>query len=165
MHFYPDSYNQSSADTLYNPKINDFTLMYLGEDCQLGLVSKVAFKENTILAKIRGQYSHEIKQHTLQVANNVHIHDPYFSGYILHSCSPNTQLDAESRLLTAIKPINPYDILTMDYAHTEDKLYKQFNCQCGSAHCRGWITGRAESKNTFQEPEPLELEIELNTER
>ncbi|WP_339138175.1 MAG: hypothetical protein WGN25_08090 [Candidatus Electrothrix sp. GW3-4] len=32
----------------------------------------------------------------------------------------------------------------MDYAETEDVLFKQFPCSCGSPACRLWITGRKE---------------------
>jgi hypothetical protein len=35
----------------------------------------------------------------------------------------------------------------MDYAETEDTLFKQFPCSCGSSNCRGWITGRKEMVN------------------
>jgi hypothetical protein len=37
------------------------------------------------------------------------------------------------------------DYLTMDYAQTEDVLYRQFPCSCGAENCRGWITGRKEA--------------------
>jgi len=32
----------------------------------------------------------------------------------------------------------------MDYAETEDVLFRQFACCCGSEKCRVWITGRKE---------------------
>jgi hypothetical protein len=32
----------------------------------------------------------------------------------------------------------------MDYAETEDVLFKQFPCSCAAPNCRGWITGRRE---------------------
>ena len=32
----------------------------------------------------------------------------------------------------------------VDYAHTEDRLVKQFACMCGSPNCRRWIRGRRE---------------------
>ena len=38
-------------------------------------------------------------------------------------------------------------LLTIDYAATEDVLYRQFACGCGAAACRRWITGRAEAAN------------------
>jgi len=44
----------------------------------------------------------------------------------------------------AIRDIRPGDYLYMDYAQTEDVLFKQFPCSCGSENCRGWITGRRE---------------------
>jgi hypothetical protein len=32
----------------------------------------------------------------------------------------------------------------MDYASTEDILFKQFPCLCGTPNCRFWISGRKE---------------------
>ena len=37
----------------------------------------------------------------------------------------------------------------MDYSQTEDILYKQFQCDCGSINCRGWITGKMESSKSI----------------
>ena len=38
-------------------------------------------------------------------------------------------------------------LLTIDYAETEDVLYRQFACHCGASVCRHWITGRHEAPN------------------
>jgi SET domain-containing protein len=46
--------------------------------------------------------------------------------------------------LWAMKDILPGQALTMDYASTEDYLFKQFPCLCGAPNCRKWITGRRE---------------------
>jgi hypothetical protein len=53
----------------------------------------------------------------------------------------------ENLLVYAIKPIQSGDYLYMDYAQTEDVLYKQFECSCASSNCRGWITGSKEQVN------------------
>jgi hypothetical protein len=47
-------------------------------------------------------------------------------------------------IVIALKDIKASTYLYMDYAQTEDVLYKQFACSCGSDNCRGWITGRME---------------------
>jgi tyrocidine synthetase-3 len=44
--------------------------------------------------------------------------------------------------VTAVNDIKANSYLYMDYSQTEDILYKQFQCGCGTAKCRGWITGR-----------------------
>ena len=86
-------------------------------------------------------------QHSLQIRPGVHFLDLNFCGYFLHSCEPNVHLDMHRLLVHAIRPIRPNDHLLMDYAQTEDALFKQFPCECGSVQCRGWITGRAEQPN------------------
>lgn len=73
------------------------------------------------------------------------MYDPYFTGYLLHSCDPNVSLNMRNRKLTALKFIEAGCFLYMDYAETEDVLFKQFACSCESPACRGWITGRREA--------------------
>lgn len=50
----------------------------------------------------------------------------------------------EKLTVTALKDIPANSFLYMDYAETEDTLFKQFPCSCGSDNCRGWISGRKE---------------------
>jgi hypothetical protein len=49
--------------------------------------------------------------------------------------------------LVARRDIAAGDLLTVDYAATEDVLYVQFPCRCGALQCRNWITGRADPVN------------------
>ena len=86
-------------------------------------------------------------QHTLQLNPNLHVLDTYFVGYIAHSCAPNVYVDMQEFEVWALEDIAPDSALTMDYASTEDELYRQFRCLCGSANCRHWITGRKERVN------------------
>lgn len=86
-------------------------------------------------------------RHTRQLSPGIHVYDPKFCGLLRHSCDPNTFLDMSELWLWALKDINSGDRLTMDYAATEDKLLRQFACQCSSPECRGWITGYDEPPN------------------
>lgn len=86
-------------------------------------------------------------RHTRQLAPGIHVYDPHLCGLLHHSCDPNVFLDMSELWLWALQDINRGDRLTMDYASTEDKLLRQFACQCGSAQCRGWITGYDEPPN------------------
>ncbi|BAU14527.1 D-alanine--D-alanine ligase [Leptolyngbya sp. NIES-3755] len=54
-----------------------------------------------------------------------------------HSCDPNTAYQGLD--LVAIKPIVMGDELTVDFATFLDENGLEFECQCGSDHCRGWI--------------------------
>ncbi|MDH4320763.1 MAG: SET domain-containing protein-lysine N-methyltransferase [Desulfobulbaceae bacterium] len=83
-------------------------------------------------------------QHTLQINPTIHLLDLDFVGYLAHSCSPNVFVDMQSLEVWALQDIAPGASLTMDYAATEDILFKQFPCLCGSPSCRHWITGRKE---------------------
>lgn len=83
-------------------------------------------------------------QHTLQVNPNLHVLDLHFIGYLAHSCAPNIFLDMQAFEVWALTDIAPESALTMDYASTEDELFKQFPCLCGAPNCRHWITGRKE---------------------
>jgi hypothetical protein len=84
----------------------------------------------------------DVRQHTLQISTDQHNYDPYFSGYFLHSCEPNISLNMDAMLVTALQDIPANSWLTMDYAETEDFLFKSFPCGCDTASCRGWVLGR-----------------------
>lgn len=86
-------------------------------------------------------------QHTLQINPSLHLLDESFVGYLAHSCEPNVFVDMQTFEVWALADIAPESALTMDYASTEDILFKQFACLCGSPACRHWITGRKERVN------------------
>jgi hypothetical protein len=111
------------------------------------------------MAKIAKQAVPDIRQHTLQLSKTSHNFDPYFSGYFLHSCDPNVSVNMKKMTVTALKNIEANDYLYMDYAETEDYLFKQFPCSCGAENCRGWITGKLELP--YQSPESQEADLIL----
>lgn len=111
----------------------------------LGVMTYKFFAKGDLIGAITGEIIHDIRQHSLQIEPDKHLYDLYFSGYFLHSCSPNIELDMKNLMVYAIKDIKPKEFLLMDYAQTEDVLFKQFSCNCGSENCRGWITGRKET--------------------
>ena len=112
-----------------------------------GIRTKVGFLRGSAVARFTGQLMGGILQHTLQVSVTSHVYDPYFIGLLTHSCAPNCLLDMAGLELLALMDIAPDSILTIDYALTEDVLYRQFPCGCGAASCRGWITGRRDPVN------------------
>jgi hypothetical protein len=60
--------------------------------------------------------------------------------------------------IVALKDIRANNFLYMDYAETEDILFKQFPCSCGSSNCRGWVTGRKEMiSGEMVQPELLNI--------
>lgn len=77
-------------------------------------------------------------------------HKPF--RFLNHSCEPNCELviweldeDTIERdnaiSLCAIRPVNPGDELTIDYAWSADCAIP---CLCGADGCRGWIVTRDE---------------------
>ncbi|OQR90728.1 hypothetical protein ACHHYP_05288 [Achlya hypogyna] len=67
------------------------------------------------------------------------------SDYINHSCDPSCGMK-DSVTVHAIRDIYPGDEITIDYAMVNDGSMQQesdnFDCQCGSANCRGRITSK-----------------------
>lgn len=149
---YPDTYGSNP----YFPSNEDFEVVHRDNNSGLGVICHKAIKKGELVAMFSGEIFDEITQHTLQIEPGVHIYDAYFIGFFLHSCSPNVHLDMKNRKVIALRDIKPGDHLLMDYAQTEDVLYKQFPCACGSAQCRGWITGR---KEAIDESNPLYQEL------
>ena len=112
------------------------------EDKGKALTCLTLFHRGEKMARFDGWTSPVVMQHTLQKREGVHIYDPHFIGMLAHSCDPNVMLDMDTQEMWALKEIRPGDVLSMDYAATEDHLFKSFPCSCGSKNCRGFITGR-----------------------
>ena len=59
---------------------------------------------------------------------------------INHSCSPNCHMRNATQLI-AMREITVGEELTYDYATSDASDYDEFECACGSVHCRGSVTG------------------------
>ncbi len=141
------------------PRAEDFSIVFKDKTTGKGVICYRSFKKGTIMARITGHIVTDIRQHTLQLSKTTHNFDPYFSGYFLHSCSPNVSVDMKKMTVTALEDIEANSYLYMDYAETEDILFKQFPCSCGAENCRGWITGRQET--AYQRPRSRKVEAAL----
>ncbi|MDA1331825.1 MAG: SET domain-containing protein-lysine N-methyltransferase [Proteobacteria bacterium] len=133
----------SNQERALFPKIDSVRLQGFGE-YGVGLVAMRDFVRGEIIGTFTGIIDSEIKQHTLQVDASQHLYDPHFIGYLLHNCDPNAVLDMRQHKVYCIKDIRKGEQLTMDYASTEDHLFRQFPCLCDAKNCRLWITGRNE---------------------
>lgn len=131
-------------DPLY-PQAADFEIIVKDDNVGKGVICYRSFKKGDVIAKMAGEVVSDIRQHTLQIDRKRHLHDIYFSGYFLHACDPNISLNMRNMTVVALKDIEPNSFLYMDYSETEDILYNQFPCDCGSYNCRGWVTGRKET--------------------
>lgn len=115
-------------------------------DERIGLAIRTtrSHERGSVVEHFKGGVSPHTAQHSLQISPYQHILDLDFVGYLMHGCDPNCVLDMQRLRLLAIKDIVAGSFLTIDYAVTEDELFRQFPCSCGSTNCRGWVTGRSE---------------------
>ncbi len=127
------------------PNPREFKVVQRDQSVGKGVICLRRFEPGDLIAEITGKIIHELTQHSLQIEPGLHLLDLHFAGYFLHSCDPNVSLDMKNRRVYAVKPIREFDFLEMDYAATEDVLYRQFACNCGASTCRGWITGSMEN--------------------
>ncbi len=141
---YPSEYELEEG--MNYPTNADFTVNHC-ETTGSGIYVKRDFKKGEIVARMAGITVPYILQHTLQISPFLHLYDPHFTGLLLHSCDPLVTLDMSKLEIWALQDIEKGVALTMDYAQTEDILFKQFPCACGAVNCRGWVTGRKETIN------------------
>jgi hypothetical protein len=67
--------------------------------------------------------------------------------YVNHSCNPNAGLSGQIGLV-AMRDIKIGEEVCFDYAMCDTMPYDEFDCGCGSANCRGHVSG-----NDWQKPE------------
>ena len=60
---------------------------------------------------------------------------------INHCCQPTCGLSGQIALV-ALRRLRPGEEITFDYATSDGSSYDEFECACGTASCRGKITGR-----------------------
>jgi len=113
----------------------------------LGVRARRDFATGTVMHRFAGVVSDTVCQHSLQVDGQRHVSGTRYIGYLSHGCEPNAWLDMAAFALVARRDISAGDVVTIDYAETEDQLYRQFACTCDASRCRGWITGRREQPN------------------
>jgi hypothetical protein len=81
--------------------------------------------------------------HSLQIAEELFLVCPEQAepaDLINHSCEPNCGV-AGNVLLVAMRDIAAGEQFTFDYAMCDADPYDEFECACGSASCRGKVTG------------------------
>lgn len=114
------------------------------EDKGIAIRALVDMELGCLVGKFSGEIVSEITQHSIELEPGKHIIDLEFIGYMAHSCDPNCTILSDSRSVYALKNIKAGELLTVDYSLTESKLFKDFDCLCGSAECRKHIIGNAD---------------------
>lgn len=112
-----------------------------------GLKARTHFDSRIRIARISGWAVSERRPQSVQLSSRIHLYDCWFCGLLQHSCNPNVFVDTTYLELWTLRTISPGDVLTVDYAATEDILSRQFACECHELCCRHWITGRQQQPN------------------
>lgn len=87
--------------------------------------------------------SDEARSLTLQVEEGLYlapVGPPDPADLVNHSCDPNAGLRGQITLV-AMRTIEAGEEVCFDYAMSEGSSYDDFPCACGSARCRGQVTG------------------------
>ncbi len=126
----------------FEPTRDRFAIQQVGQGVGEGVVCLSDFAAGDVVFACSGFFSNEVTLFSLQITPNLHLHDPYFYGKLLHSCDPNVEVDVATRQFIAQRNIKSGEYLTLDYARSEDYLFRAFVCQCGSPACRGVVAGR-----------------------
>ena len=125
----------------------DYIVEDRGDGRGNGVYAKRPFAEGELIAVVDGEIVGEHRLHTLQLDARTHLYDPGFTGCLLHACEPNAVINPAKREVRALRDITVGEAITVDYAHTEDRIVRQFACRCGCPGCRRWIKGRREEIN------------------
>ncbi len=125
----------------------DFVVEDKGDGKEFGVYSLRDYSKGELITIVSGEIVDEPGLHTLQLTPDKHLHDPHFTGVLLHACDPKAVIIPEKREVWARRDIRAGDAITVDYRTTEDRIVKQFPCSCGEPNCRRWIMGRKETIN------------------
>jgi len=130
------------------PHASEFEVCQRDHGKGSAVYTRIGHMRGDLIARFTGAIVPYRTQHSLQVNSTLHVLDNHFAGFLAHSCAPNVFVNMQDFEIWALQDIAAGSILSMDYAATEDELYRQFACQCGAADCRQWVTGRKEKVNT-----------------
>ena len=130
-----------------HPTFAQFRIVGTGDERGKGLRGNVGFRQGQCVARISGVLVRCSGINTIQMSPQLHVYDPWFCRFLLHSCDPNLVVDVGAMAVRATRDIASGEYLTIDYAATEDVIANQFACHCGAAGCRGWMMGRREGPN------------------
>jgi hypothetical protein len=94
----------------------------------------------------RAEFEHlppDRQVHSLQIAEQLFLVCPERAepaDRFNHSCEPNCGI-AGNVILVTLRPVAAGEQLTFDYAMCDSDPYDEFECVCGTASCRGKVTG------------------------
>lgn len=104
----------------------------------------VGFGGSVVTREVLNGVSEDRQHRSIQIADELFLtpNDQREAGDMInHSCDPNLGL-LGSIVLVAMRDIEVGEELTFDYATCDDSDYDEFDCLCGTAFCRGKVTGQ-----------------------
>jgi SET domain-containing protein len=144
---------QTQVQTTYlHPKA---VVRYIAESDFYGVFAQEPIHQGELLTLALGQLVHisQLPRYLQNPAVHLYqIEEEFFIGpldldtppgdpfYVNHSCEPNAVFHGAVALI-ARRDIVAGEQITIDYATCDGSPYDEFECQCGSALCRGRITG------------------------
>jgi len=122
-------------------------LVFKGEERAQRIVTRRQVEQhwNDVEKEIFRRYAYPLSNEVFLLWDN----DPAAWAPQNHSCEPNTAYDGLNVKTT--RPIQKGEELTLDYASFLDEHMEPFQCQCGTAGCRKWITGKPGNTVTERE--------------
>ena len=141
--FYPDIIPRHPD----HPLKSDFEVTETGDARGRAMIARISAPADGLIAQLSGVLAAGATLNTIQIKPELHMSDPWFCRFLLHSCDPNACIDVAAMTLTARRTISSGDVVTIDYGTTEDRLERQFECHCGARNCRHWMMGRRETAN------------------
>jgi hypothetical protein len=159
---------ESPESDLAEPEVVQRSLSYLSSKCVVtkqtakggyAVRAREAIAPMELIAVWSGRIVHwrellflspKMKSYTVQVEEDLYLTsldsgEP--SDLINHSCNPNVGLSGQISLV-AMRAIAAGEEITIDYAMADGSCYDEFFCSCGSAKCRGRVTG-----NDWRDPD------------
>ena len=118
----------------------------------IGVFARTAIPANTTVAGFGGHVvdgrelegmGMAVRIHALQIDDDLFIASdlPFDDAdFVNHSCDPNCGIIG-SVLVVTMRDVAVGEELCFDYAMTDTDDYDEFTCSCGTALCRGTITG------------------------
>ncbi|MBK7885091.1 MAG: SET domain-containing protein-lysine N-methyltransferase [Chitinophagaceae bacterium] len=141
--------NSISGYGIYSTQnINTDELIFKGEEQAQRIVTRKHVEQNWSVEEKENfkKYAYPLSKEVFLLWDN----DPTGWAPQNHSCNPNTAYSGLNVL--AIRPILAGEELTLDYAtFLAEEYMEPFNCKCGAANCRGYITGVANNSITTRE--------------
>lgn len=122
-------------------------LIFKGEEKSQRIATRQYINENW-----KGREMENFRRYAYPLSNEVFLlWDDNPAGWAPqnHSCEANTAYRGLN--VYALRDINKGEELTLDYSLFLDEHMEPFHCTCGSAHCKGTISGTARSSVTSRE--------------